>query len=94
MAWQLSRLERLNGIQYSWVQIPLRTTFYSYFQECFTDEYHMYQFIPLHSFDYLSEISLKENVATDEGNGRNETWILNKDMKLEQLYKDGSELMA
>ena len=54
----------------------------------------MYQFIPLHSFDYLSEISLKENVATDEGNGRNEMWILNKDMKLEQLYKDGSELMA
>ena len=30
----------------------------------------MYQFIPLHSRDYLWEISLKANVATDEGNGR------------------------
>ena len=28
---QLSRLERLNGIQWSWVQIPLRPTFCSYF---------------------------------------------------------------
>ena len=28
----------------------------------------MYQFIPLHSCDYLCEISLKANVATDEGN--------------------------
>ena len=30
MAWQLSRLERLNGIQYSWVQIPIKPTFYSF----------------------------------------------------------------
>ena len=51
----------------------------------------MYQFIPLHSCDYLCEISLKENVATDEGNGRNETSALNKEMKLEYLYKVGSE---
>ena len=28
----------------------------------------MYQFIPLHSCDYLCEISLKANVATDKGN--------------------------
>ena len=33
MAWQPSRLERLNGIHWSWVQIPLRLTFYSYFKE-------------------------------------------------------------
>ena len=32
----------------------------------------MYQLIPLHSHDYLCEISLKANVATDEGNRRNE----------------------
>ena len=31
----------------------------------------MYQFIPLHSWDYLCEISLKANVAADEGNNRN-----------------------
>ena len=24
MAWELSLLERLNGIQWSWIQIPLR----------------------------------------------------------------------
>ena len=27
----------------------------------------MYQFIPLHSCDYLKKISIKINVATDEG---------------------------
>ena len=27
MAWSLSRLEHLNEIQWSWVQIPLRSTF-------------------------------------------------------------------
>ena len=31
MAWQLSRLECLNGIQWLWVSIPLRPTFYSHF---------------------------------------------------------------
>ena len=31
--------------------------------------------------NYLCEISLKANVATDEGNGRNEMWILNNEMK-------------
>ena len=28
--------------------------------------------IPLHSRDYLKKISIQINVATDEGNGRNE----------------------
>ena len=32
MAWWLSRLECLNGIQCSWVQIPLKPTFYSFFK--------------------------------------------------------------
>ena len=36
-------------------------------------EYYMYQFILLQSCDYLCEISLQANVATDKGNGRNET---------------------
>ena len=36
-------------------------------------EYHIYQFIPLQICDYLCKISLKANVATDKGNGRNET---------------------
>ena len=52
MAWQLSRLERLNGIQWSWAQIPLRPTFYSYFKESFNGEYHMY-----HSFRYTHVIT-------------------------------------
>ena len=33
-------------------------------------EYHMYQFILLHSCDYLQKISIKINVATDKGNRR------------------------
>ena len=32
----------------------------------------MYQFIPLHSCDYLMKISIKINVATHEGNSENE----------------------
>ena len=43
----------------------------------------MYHFILLESCDYLCEISLKANVATDEGNGQNETLALIKEMKLE-----------
>ena len=65
-------LERLNGIQWSRVQIPLMPTFYSYFKKPFSDEYHMYQFIPLQC-DYLCETSLKANVATGESKDRNET---------------------
>ena len=40
---------------------------------------HMYSYIyiysyiyPLHSCDYLNKVSIKANVATDEGNSRNE----------------------
>ena len=42
MAWQFSQLERLNGIYWSWVDIPLRPTFYSYFKESFSGKYHIY----------------------------------------------------
>ena len=53
-------------IQWSWVQIPLRPTFYSYFKESVRGEYHMYQVIPLHTCDYLQKTSIKINVAPDE----------------------------
>ena len=39
----------------------------------------MYQFIPLDSCDYLKKISIKINVATDEGNSRNEIGHLAND---------------
>ena len=32
----------------------------------------MYQFISLHSCDYLKKISIKTNVTTDKGNSQNE----------------------
>ena len=62
--------------------IPLRPTFYSYFWKSLSAEYHMYQFILLQC-DYLCKTSLKANVATDEGKDRNETSMLNKEIKLE-----------
>ena len=62
----------MNGIWWLWVQIPLRPTFYSYFKESFSGEYHIYQFISLHSCDYLMKISIKINVATHKGNSQNE----------------------
>ena len=55
----LEQLECLNEIQWSWVQIPLRLTFFSYFKEFSSGEYHMYQVIPLHSCDYLYKVSIK-----------------------------------
>ena len=66
--------KRGDWFQWSWVQIPLRPIFYSYFKESVSDEYHMYQFIPQHSCDYRKKISIQINVATDEGNNRNEIW--------------------
>ena len=42
MAWQLSRLEHLNEIQWSSVQVSLRPIFYNYFKESFSGEHHMY----------------------------------------------------
>ena len=37
----------------------------------FSVEYHICQFIPLKSYDYLYDISIKINVATDEDSDRN-----------------------
>ena len=78
MAWYLSWLERLNGIQWSWIQIPLRPTFYGYFKEFVSGEYHMYQVIPLHWCHYLQRTSLKINVPTDDGKPLKWNMWLNK----------------
>ena len=48
------------------VEIPLKSTFYSYFWESFSGEYHKYQFILPHSYDNLYKILL------------NKTWRLTK----------------
>ena len=50
MAWQLSRLERLDGIQWSWVQIPLKPTISqsknrSAVNTIHITSYHIYLFI-------------------------------------------------
>ena len=66
--------DRQNGIHWSWVQVSLRPTFYNYFKESFSGEYHMYQLIPLHSWDYLKKLSIQINLATDKGNIQNEMW--------------------
>ena len=60
-------------IRFSYTHIQMHSLyiyiyFYSYIKESFSGEYHMCQFIPLHSCDYLKKISIKINVATDEGN--------------------------
>ena len=74
MAWWLSQLECLIGMQWLWVQILLRLTFYGYFKESFSGEYHMCQFILLHSCDDLKTISVKINVVTEESSRPNEIW--------------------
>ena len=56
----------------TYILIPLRPTFYRYFKESFSGEYHMYQLIPLHSCDYLNRLSIKINVLSDEGKSHNE----------------------
>ena len=53
-----------------YMYIYIHTHIYIYIHQC---EYHIYQFIPPQSCDYLKKISIKmKNVATDEGNSRNE----------------------
>ena len=90
MTWKLCQLECLNGIQWSWVQLPLESTFYSYFKESVSGEYHMYQLMPLHSCDYLQKTSIKINVATDEGKTAKMKCDTEQTMKLEWLYEVGS----
>ena len=78
LAWYLSRLEHLNGIEWLWVQNPLRPTFYSYFKDFVIDENHMNQLIPLHSCDYVQKTLIKINVATKEGKQPKWNVTLNK----------------
>ena len=67
--YQRKKLQSSEKILYlmSQVQIPLTPTFYSYFKESFSGEYHINQFLPLHSCDYPNKILIKTNMATDEG---------------------------
>ena len=37
--WWLSQLKHLNGVQWSWVQIPLRSTFCRHFRKSSSGEY-------------------------------------------------------
>ena len=78
MAWYQSRLQHLNRIQWCCFQIQLRPTFYSYFKESVSSEYHMYQLILLHSCAYLQKTSIKINVATNEDKQPKSNVTLNK----------------
>ena len=49
----------------------------------------MYQFIPLHSSDFLKKISIKINFATDESNSRNKIDI-KQTMKMLNSWPDSS----
>ena len=53
----------------------------------------LFSYVTRYQTDYKCETSLKANVVTDEGKDRNETRTLNKEMKLEELYKVGSEAL-
>ena len=53
--------------------------------------------MPLHSRDYLQKISIKINVATDEGNSPNENWHWTNDeigVAVQSLLWVEVELMA
>ena len=49
-------------------------------------------FPPLLFQEELIQYLLKADVATDEGNGRNEMWTLDKDMKLKYHLLNGVKL--
>ena len=54
---------------------PTQTNFLELLQQIFQWwTPYIYQFIPLHSCDYLNKIAIKINVATYEGNSQNEIW--------------------
>ena len=71
-------ISSLNGIQWSWGQIPLIRTFYRYFEKPFSEEYQMYQLIALQSCDYLRKNSVRINVASDECKQQKLNVTLNK----------------
>ena len=41
MVWYLKALESVNKIQWSHIEIPISSTFYSYYTKSFSDEYHI-----------------------------------------------------
>ena len=67
---QLVRASERNSVVV--VLNPILANFLSYFKESFSGEYHMYQFILLHSCDYIKKILIKINVVTDDS--WNEIW--------------------
>ena len=71
MAWQFSQLERLNGIYWSWVDIPLRPTFYSYFKESFSGKYHIYANIYIY-------ITLENGIVVAKVNWKYLDWLFQK----------------
>ena len=52
---------------------------------------HIHIYIHIYTGNYWQICIYKANVVTDEGKDRNEKWTLKKEMKLEGLYKVGSE---
>ena len=64
----------LNGIQWFWVQIPLRPTFYSYFKESVSGEYHIYFYIHIQHSEFASAVSSCFCFSYDF-----QTWLHNAD---------------
>ena len=58
MAYNLSRLERLNGIHWSWVQIPHWPTFHSYFEESFSSGEYTICIYNIYNAYYMSNVCL------------------------------------
>ena len=54
-------------VLYIYIYIYIYICIICYFKESVRGEYHMYQFIPLHTCDYLQKTWFKINVANDEG---------------------------
>ena len=74
---QLNQLERLNGIQWLWLQSSPFSIVTS--KESVSGQYHIYHFIPLHSYDYLKKTSMKINLVNNKGNIPNKIWHWTKD---------------
>ena len=69
---QLVRASESN--MWSWVQIPIKPTFYTYFKESIIGEYYMYHVILTNPCDNLYKVSTEINLVTEEGNSQYEIW--------------------
>ena len=87
---QLVRTSEQNSVIVGSSPISIRPTFYSSYLGLFGGEYHMYQFLLLHWYDYLYKISIKWawrlTKAMAEMKSNTE-----QVMKLEWLLKAGSD---